>query len=1308
VSAPEGVWQSVRALLRDRRDDPPLQPLERGGPLPASFAQERLWLLDRLQPGSSAYNLAVACRLAGALDVAALERSLSALLQRHEILRTTLAHAGGHLMQRIGAPPPAPLEIDDVGAPDVEGWAAAHADRPFELDRGPLFRARLARVGRHDHCLLLAQHHAVFDGWSFEIFMRELCALYGAATAGRPSPLRALGMQYADFAAWQRRRIAGGAAGSDLAYWRQRLAGELPALRLPVDRARASALPGRGASAEITLPAALGSALDALARREGVTLYMVLLAAWKTLLHRRAGDEDVIVGSPVAGRNRPALREMLGLLTNTLAVRTDLGGQPTFLDLLGRVRDAVSGALAHQELPFERVVEAVRAQRPSGEPLFRTVFALHNVPRSSWRWPGLESRAWSVQPGSAKLDLALTMQQREDGLGALLEYDAELFDAATASRMLSELATLLGGIADDPGRRLGALPLLEAAERRRQLARGTGTASSYPRDVSIHRLFEEQARRTPDATALAGEGERISYRQLDARANRLAHRLRKIRVGREALVGVCLARGPGLVVAQLAALKAGAAYVPVDPATPPARLSALLARVAAIVGEADAPVAGQRAPVVRVDDPSLAGEGDDDPDDDGAATRVAYVMFTSGSTGAPRGVCVPHRAVVRLVRGTGYARFAADDVFLQLAPAAFDAATFEIWGALLSGATLTLAPARVLSITELGAVIARHRVTTLWLTAALFERFVDGGGLAYLGTVRQLLTGGDVVSPPHAARLLREWPGCRLVNCYGPTENTTFTTTHLVERADTSADIAIGRPIANTQVYVLDARREPVPGGVVGELYAGGDGLARGYLDDPEATQARFVPSPFDDGEVLYRTGDLARWRADGRLAFVGRADEQVKIRGFRVEPAEVEAALRACDGVSAAAVGVEGSAAADRRLVAYVVATEPDSAVAAKLRGLLRARLPAYMVPSEIVLVPELGVTENGKRDRRATTERAPLAITPAAGDALERRLGALVRTRLRGPAIGRHDNLFDAGLDSLSALELGVAIEREIGRPFPLATLVQRATIAQLADEIRGAAAPAPLLASDVVRIRSGAGARPLFLVASGRGGMPEAMIYARLMSRLGPTETVLALLAPSQGRTAQEIAGRYVASIRRIQPRGPYRIGGQCIGGVAAYEVAQQLRAAGQEIELLLLIDAWCPSTLGTIHHWLISRPRSLARAGLEFLAAVHDRDPGAEPWPLELWRRAVPRRGGGRHIRALMRYRPAAWPGEVTIVASQESLRLGLCRAWGARAAGGLAVHTLPGDHESYFKRHYDESAEVLRTCLQDHGRRLGLA
>jgi amino acid adenylation domain-containing protein len=1302
-------WNAVRTLLRSRADDPPLAPAPRDRELPASFAQEGLWLLDRLQPGGAAYNLAVACRIGGALDVPALARSLGEVVRRHEVLRTTLHLVEGRLVQRIGEAAAQALVPDDLDAGELEAWIHACADMPFDLG-GSLLRVALARLGAADHCLLLVVHHAAFDAWSFELLLGELAALYDAYRSGRASPLAAPALQYADYAVWQRQRLDGSARAALVDYWREALRDAPPPLELLADRPRRpSRALRRGASHTAVLSRSLADALESLAARQDATLYMVLLAAFQLLLMRHSGAADVVVGTPVAGRARAGLDGVIGLFSNIVPLRVDVGGDPTFRELLARVVAAASGALAHHELPFELLVTELRLPRYADRaPLFEVLFALQNVPRAQPTWPGLAVELRYVPATQAKSDLALTMQQTARGLRALVEYDADRFDGETIAAMLEQLTTLLGAIVQDPEQRVGALPLLLPAQRQEMVTRWNDTATDYPRDTAVHRIFEEQVRRSPGAPAVVGTDETLTYAALDRRANQLARRLAALALGDEALVGVVLERSASSIAAELAVLKGGGAYVPLDATMPRARVAQLLGRAAAVVTSSTHAewVSQLGLPLVLVDDRALADEPDSPLDMPVAAERLAYVMFTSGSTGTPRGVCVPHRGIVRLVHGADYARFAPDEVFLQLAPVSFDASTFEIWGALLHGGTLVMAPPGPLGLAEIAALVRRHAVTTLWLTSGLFELLVEER-LDALPSLRQLLTGGDVLSAAHAEEFVARNPECRLIHCYGPTENSTFTTTHAVERGDRGQTIPIGRPIANSTVHVLDDRREPVPIGVAGEAWVGGDGVARGYFDDAAATRERFVADPFRDGGRLYRTGDRVRRRRDGALEFLGRLDEQVKLRGVRVEPAEVAHVLRQCPAVRAAAVVVE-RAAGDKRLVAYVVACdrEGQGANPAQLRAFVRARLPDAMVPAAFVLVDRLPLTANGKLDRGALALAAPtppMTTTPtsraAPRSALEATLVALFVRALDGRVVGVDDSFFDAGGDSLAAMRLTVEIECELGAELPLATLFAHPTVAGLASQLARRAERRVHRAS-LVAIKEGQSARPLFLMAGGHGGRTELALYAKLVGRLATDETVFGMTVPADGQTVEEIAARHLDVIREAQPRGPYRVGGECVGGVVAYEVARQLAAAGESIALVLLIDSWVPTGVGVMHHQLIGQPLDLLALGLRFVADLPRRPPSAEPWWAELWRRANVPPDGRRYVRACMQYRPAAYAGGLTLLASDANLRRGIAQPWQRLAGGAVAIHRAPGNHQTYSRQHAEATAAILRRCLEE--------
>ncbi len=1062
--AVEGLARTVEASLRSGvAPAPPIVPVGRDGDLPLSFAQQRLWFLDQMEPGSPAYNMPAAVRLSGRLSPAALEASLAEIVARHEVLRTRFEQAGGEPVQRILPAGGRDLPLADLaglpeGAREAEAHrlAAAEAVRPFDLARGPLLRGVLLRLEAGEHVALLTMHHIASDGWSMDLLVRELAALYPAFAAGLPSPLPPLPVQYGDFAVWQRSWLQGETLEAQLAFWRQRLAGAPPVLELPTDRPRSAVRSGRGAVLPFRLSGELAGTLAAFSRQEGATLFMVLLAALETLLFRITGLDDLVVGAPIANRNRAEIEGLIGFFVNTLALRGRLSPRGSFRDLAARTRDETLGAYAHQDLPFERLVEELAPQRDLGRtPLFQVMLVLQNAPGGALELPGLTLAPLPVEASTAKHDLTLALAERGARLTGALEYDRDLFDRATAVRLVGWLETLLEGAAADPGLSLVELPLLSAGERRELLEDWNHAATAYPREATLRELFEAQADLVPDAVAVVFGAEAVTYRELDRRANRLAHRLRTLGVGPEVLVALLAERSLELIVALLGVLKAGGAYAPLDPAFPPERLALLLEDLGAPVVLAQEhlaerlPAGARAVRLVEV----CAGGSEERLSVPVAAAGLAYVMYTSGSTGLPNGVAVVHRAVVRLVRETGYALFGPGEVWAQLAPMAFDASTLEVWGALLHGGRLTVLPPGALSLGELRHVLATYEVTSLWLTAGLFHQMAEEG-LTGLGAVRQLLAGGDVLSPERVRRALASLPGCRLINGYGPTENTTFTCCHAMSRPDeVVSPVPLGRPIANTRVWLLDAELNPVPVGVAGELYAGGDGLARGYLNRPALTAERFVPDLHsgEPGGRLYRTRDLARWRADGTVEFLGRLDQQVKLRGFRVEPGEVEAALAALPAVHEAAVVVQGTGA-DRRLAAFVVG-EVDRA---ELRRHLEPRLPAWMVPSAFVVLEALPLTPNGKVDRRAlaaletAVERAADLVLPRTP--MEELLSGMWAEVLRLQAVGRDDDFFALGGHSLLATQLVSRLRSLLGVEMPLRTLFEHPTLGGLAAWLEG----------------------------------------------------------------------------------------------------------------------------------------------------------------------------------------------------------------------------------------------------------------
>ncbi|MEP7121093.1 MAG: non-ribosomal peptide synthase/polyketide synthase [Byssovorax sp.] len=1072
ATTPAELALRVQAALGAERGAvaPPIVALGPRATRVLSFAEERLWFLDQLDPGDASYVVPLPIYLTGALDEGSLRRALAEVVRRHEILRTTVSVVDGRPVAVVHPPADLALPVTSLTALSTERRSAAaraeiaaDARIPFDLAAGPLFRARLLALGDEDHVLLLAMHHLVTDGWSMGVLDREISALYAAFSRGEPSPLRELPIQYGDYAAWQRDWLAGEVLDAALAYWTEHLAGAPRALELPTDRPRPPVQTTVGARRVFTVPPTLSASLAELARREGVTLFMILLAALDALLHRYSGQDDLVVGTPIANRTVPATEGLIGFFVNTAVLRARIDDGLPFRALLAQVKETCLGAYAHQDLPFERLVQELEPDRdPSRSPLFQVMFALQNAPSGGAPRSSVTRRELASPTVTAKFDLTLTMLDGARGLAGGFEYNVDLFDEATIARVCAHFVAILASAARDPGASVGDLELIDEAERRLLLDSWSGARTEYPRDSSITALFEAQVDATPDAVAVVFRDAELSYRELDRRANRLARALRQRGVGPEVRVGLFARRSLEMVVATLAILKAGGAYVPLDPGYPPQRLAFLRddagLRLLVTAGAVPEPSLFEGAELGSVDaaDASLADESCARVDAGTTGASLAYVMYTSGSTGTPKGVLVLHRGVVRLVVGTGYVPFGADEVFLQLAPIAFDAATFEIWGPLLHGGKLVVFPSDPPALDELGAVVRRHGVTTLWLTTGLFNVVVDTD-LDSLRSLRRVLTGGDALSVAHVARALAGLPGVAIINGYGPTEGTTFTTCHTVSLADTMGPIPIGRPIANTTVYVLDPRGRLAPVGVPGELYVGGDGVARGYLDRPELTAERFVPHPFGGEGALYRTGDLARFREGGALAFLGRRDFQVKIRGFRIELGEIEAVLAQHPAVRAVAVLAREDHPGEKRLVAYVVLDDAAAPDVASLAAFLGARLPDHLVPSAFVTLAALPLNANGKVDRRAlpapdapvTAERAHVAPRGP----LEQALAAIFADVLHIAEISAEAGFFELGGHSLLATQVVARVRAAFGIELPLRVLFEASTPAELSLRVDAA---------------------------------------------------------------------------------------------------------------------------------------------------------------------------------------------------------------------------------------------------------------
>ncbi|WP_415835330.1 non-ribosomal peptide synthase/polyketide synthase, partial [Corallococcus soli] len=1070
---------------------PPLRPASRDEALPLSFAQQRLWFLEQLQPGSVAYNLPGAVLLEGALQARALQQALDALVQRHEVLRTTFAAGPQGPVQRIASEMVCPFDEVDLGVLPSETREARlrevfaeQARRPFDLARGPLFRAVLVRLEEARHVLLALTHHIASDGWSTGVLVRELVALYSALASGQAPALPALPIQYADFAAWQRQRMQGDVLATQLSWWREQLAGAPPLLTLPTDRPRPAVQTFSGDQLAVRLPRTLADAVRDVAKREGATPFMVLLAAYQLLLSRYAGQDDVSVGAPVAGRTRAETEGLIGFFVNTLVLRARIDPGASFRTLLAQVRATTLGAFEHQDLPFEKLVEELQPARDTRHtPFFQVTLTLQNAPTAEWRAPGLTLREVPPILTSSKYDFSLILEESQDGFTGSLHYNTDLFDADFLRGLLRDYATLLEALPGQLDAPMRGLSLLTGEDRRRVLEAWSGASSV--RDFSRQSLparFAEQVARAPEALALVSDAGDLTYARLDARANQLAHHLRASGIGEGSRVAVLLPRSPELIVSLLAVLKAGAAYVPVELSAPPERWSLLLeqsgaALIITLESLADE-LPALLTPLVLLDAEAslLTSQPETAPSSQVTGDSLAYVLFTSGSTGLPKGVCVPHRAVLRLVVDNDFLRFGPTEVVLQLAPAAFDASTLEIWGALLNGAQLVLAPPGELSLARIADTVGHHRVTTLWLTAALFEQMSVHHPEA-LVAVPQLLAGGDVLPPSRVREhLARMGADAVFVNGYGPTENTTFSTTHAMHPGDAvGTTVPIGRPLPHSTVYVLDSALSPVPPGMPGELYVGGEGLAWGYLRQPSLTAERFLPHPFSatPGARLYRTGDRARWRPDGTLEFLGRTDFQVKLRGFRIEPGEVEAALRALPGVREAVAEVREDVVGDKRLVAYVVGEALEGQA---LRSALQQQLPDHLIPSACVVLAALPLNAHGKLDRKALpAPEVPVSTDAfvAPRDALEEQLAGLFGEVLHVERVGIHDDFFDLGGHSLLATQVVSRLRATLGVELPLGDLFAAPTVERLAVRVaalRGQEASRPGLPPLVPMPRTG----------------------------------------------------------------------------------------------------------------------------------------------------------------------------------------------------------------------------------------------
>ena len=1309
-------------------------------PQPLSFAQQRLWFLHKLEPQNPVYNITASRLIKGALNVSYLEKSICKVVERHEILRTIFPEINGTPVQVVTNAKPTLQQVNIEHFPiekrneEFQRWRQDEARRPFTTD-APMLRISLLRLTYREYHLVVVMHHIISDGWSLGIFFKELGEIYIKLLLGGSGELLDLPFQYGDYARWQIESFNDSDTQRNIEYWKEKLSGNLPVLELPTDRPRRPVQSSNGAVQVFKFSKEIKESLYRLEKKYSVTLFMILLTAFKILLHRYTTQTDIIIGTPIANRKLPELESLIGLFVNTLVLRTNLSGDPTVIELLTRIRDVVLEAHEHQDFPFEKIVELIRPERTlSHTPIFQVALILQNTPGS------LE---YDTVSAGAMFDISLFFLESEQDITGSFEYNKDLFEDGTITRMIGHLKTLARAIVKNPHEHISKLPLLTEAEKI-QLKEWNETKTDYPRDLTIQELFVSQASNTPNSVALVFpradthiKSIELSYREVDRLTNKLARRLRSLGVGPEVCVGVAMDRCPDFITAILAVLKAGGAYVPIDLSYPKDRKIFMIEdadiQLLLTTTESINQVPKTKARILCLDQErkEISLESAKHLNCLVGAESLAYVMYTSGSTGRPKGVCVTHRNVIRLVKNTNYVSLSPQEVILACAPVSFDASTFEIWGSLLNGGRLVLYPGRVPTPAGIAKRVRENHVSTLWLTAGLFNLMVETQPLCFT-EVRQLLAGGDVLSPAHVKKALEFLRNGVLINGYGPTENTTFTTCYRLETfSDTFRSVPIGRPISNTRVYVLDNNMRPVPVGVRGELWAGGDGVARGYLNDRDLTAQKFLSDPFNEGigSRLYRTGDFVRFRPDGNLEFLNRIDSQVKISGFRVEPGEVEQLICLHPCVREAAVVARERDSKSKHLVAYVVPTSGSNPSIDDLRRFLIDRLPVYMVPTAMVMLEEMPLTPNGKVDLGNLPDppkRHMTGTTPR--NFLETQLLVIWESVLGEVEIGIRDNFFELGGHSLLALQLLVKMEKVFGRPFPLSTVFQAQSIEEMASAMMQDSLE---FGGSLVTIKTGGPRPPVFFVP-GVGG--SALGFGELARLLKTDQPVFCLQSLGLDGNQdpldriEDIGRHFVGEIRKIQPIGPYHLIGFCMGGAVAFEIAQRLIAEEQRVETLALIDTFPPDYPATKSSVPVAF-HSLAFAGRGILKQMStSRDISPKNWLVrlkrmnfmvkEMFRTKDIYRGDRTHLyrnrvknanlRAFSHYTPQSYKAKIILIMTldrelrekNEDPRI----YWGRLAEGGVNILRISGSTSGSLlkKPHVHGLARALTEHLGNTG------
>jgi amino acid adenylation domain-containing protein len=1307
---------------------PPLVPRPRGGQAPASPGQEQVWFHSEMAGSIPIYNESVTIHKRGPLDRVVLEHCFNEIARRHESWRSAFPANEGRVVQRIDSDVRVPLPFTDLSDLPLEEReleavriGTADAQRPFDLNVAPLFRVHLVRYAEDYHRVYLTMHHLVFDGVSvYRVMVRELAALYNAYSIGEPSPLSELAVQYGDYAAWQLEQLANGSYAAEMKYWRETLSGDPPALQLPTDRPRPAQPSFRGGMETCTIPAQLLEALKELGRSEGLTPYMMLLAVFQVLLYRYSGQDEIIVGGATNTRSRPEFEPLIGYFLNPVVLRSRLDADVSFREFLGRVKTTVLGALANSDIPFDAIVRELAPQRdPSRHPLFQVLFSMRppfvDFPEG-WDVTDME-----VSSGASSFDLFVEFSEHPEGLAGRFVYSADLFDRATIQRLLGHFQVLLRELAAQPDRAVARVNLLTVQERQQLLADWNHTDKSFP-NVRIHELFEAQVERNPAHPALVFRGRQLSYAELNARSNKLAHYLRQNGAANGSLVGLFMERSFEMVVALLAVLKSGAAYVPYDPELPASRLKMMLedSRPVCVITQRalSGELAGYAGKTIVLDSGGkfMDAQPDSNPRIPVAPQDAIYAIYTSGSTGVPKAAINTHEAVAnRILWMQDQYPLEAGDRILQKTPYSFDVSVWEFFWPIACGATLVIAmPGSHKDPAYLANTIGAERITTLHFVPSMLREFLEVPDLTGCGALKRVFSSGEALPRELAQKFYRRL-SAELHNLYGPTESAVDVTYWDCATPTSCATVPIGRPIANVKAYILDRYLAPVPVGVAGELHLGGIAIARGYLNRPELSAARFIPDPFDHNPHarLYKTGDRTRFLADGNIEYLGRLDNQVKLRGFRIELGEIESALLGFNQIQSAVAALVETSPVGKCLIGYIVPAKPGLDPEA-IRTFLKDRLPDHMIPAHFVFLESLPLLSNGKVNRAGlpvpqqwTTARQEQYAAPR--DSVELQLVDMWETLLGMHPIGVNHNFFELGGHSMLVARLLFQLERAFGKRLSMATVFQRPTIAELADLLRNE--KVLLQPCRIFPIRA-QGSRPPFICL---GAGPY---FVPLAHRLGSDQPVMGvdvtqldtdtLPAPLQ---MQDLAACVVKAIREFQPHGPYYLGGWCMWGLLMYEVAQQIIAAGDEVALLVMIDTIYPTHRAKLSYFALigaAVQKSAYHATLvakskvaEIPAYLSQRIRLLRGRVMTFWQRleylrAIQNADGGLEMNldpvifAASSYEPQPYPSPVAIFQAVErpsGRHWDLGQVWHDLIRGPLESHDIVGGHDGMFKEPY---------------------